>query len=97
MKIDIDLDALDDVSRAAKQIGDDVADVAKAIHNTAGNVQTAWRSRTSSICVEEIDTVAKNLEGINTELDQLSVAVGKYSTAMRQLEKANSALFGRKS
>ena len=70
MKIDIDLDALDDVSRAAKQIGDDVADVAKAIHNTAGNVQTAWRSRTSSIFVEEIDTVAKYGTDTSTQKDE---------------------------
>ena len=93
MKIDIDLVALDAVSRSTRTIGENVRSAANQVKNTEGDVQAAWKSDTSQMFVNEIDDVSKYLNKISAELDQLSNAIRNYSNKMRQLEKENSAMF----
>ena len=93
MKIDIDLVALDAVSRSTRTIGENVRSAANQVKNTEGDVQAAWKSDTSQMFVNEIDDVSKYLNKISAELDQLSNAIRTYSNKMRQLEKENSAMF----
>jgi len=95
MKIDIDLVALDAVSRSTRTIGENVRSAANQVKNTEGDVQAAWKSDTSQMFVNEIDDVSKYLNKISAELDQLSNAIRNYSNKMRQLEKENSAMFKR--
>ena len=97
MLIDIDLNILDSVARAASDIADDVSGTSRSVNSASENVNAAWRSDTSQIYVREIEGVAVNLESISRELRQLSNVVRNYAARMRQLERENSALFGGRS
>ena len=97
MLIDIDLNILDSVARAAGQISDDVNATSKRVVSTSEGINAIWKSDTSGIYAREIEGVARNLDQISNELRQLSNVVRNYASRMRQLERENSALFGGRS
>ena len=61
MLIDIDLNILDSVARAASDIADDVSGTSRSVNSASENVNAAWRSDTSQIYVREIEGVVRAL------------------------------------
>ena len=93
MIIDIDLNILDSVAKAAREIGDNVEKSSKSVRATSENINAAWKSDSSALFIKDVEDVSMYLSQISDELNNLSNVIRNYSSRMRQLERENSAMF----
>ena len=82
--------------RLANQLQDtssDLNDDSKRLSNVKGNVEAAWKSKSTRVYTDEIEIVRRNINKISDEAEESARIIKKYVEEIKRIEKENSQMF----
>ena len=94
-QINVNTDHLLRIASYIEDAGDDLMDYSGSMDKISSNVESAWRSTSTSTYVEELQVVKNNMSKLSKEAHDIARVIRDYVSEIKRIEQENANMLNR--